>query len=73
MEREIRSPAEPAVELDDILRDALADLLTSESRYGPVVDASGRLAGVLSLEVIGGFLNEAPTEARSGAELIAES
>ena len=73
VEREIRSPAEPAVELDDILRDALADLLTSETRYGPVVDGSGRVAGVLSLEVIGGFLNEAPTEARSGAELVEDS
>jgi len=73
VEREIRSPAEPAVELDDILRDALADLLTSETRYGPVVDESGRVAGVLSLEVIGGFLHDAPTEARSGAELVEES
>ena len=38
VERKLRSPAEPCVELDDILRDALADLLTSETRYGPVVD-----------------------------------
>jgi hypothetical protein len=37
------------------------------------VDSSGRVAGVLSLEVIGGFLNEAPTEARSGADLVEES
>ncbi|MDQ3433345.1 MAG: hypothetical protein M3481_01440, partial [Actinomycetota bacterium] len=59
-------------ELDDILRDALADLLTSETRYGPVVDGRGRVAGVLSLEVIGGFLNEAPVEARSGVELVEE-
>jgi len=72
VERDIRSPAEPTVELDDILRDALADLLTSETRYGPVVDGRGRVAGVLSLEVIGGFLNEAPVEARSGVELVEE-
>ncbi len=70
VEREIRSVAEPVVELDDILRDALADLLTSETRYGPVVDGRGHVSGVLSLEVIGGFLNEAPVEARSGVELV---
>jgi len=72
VERKLRSPAEPVVELDDILRDALADLLTSDTRYGPVVDDHGKVAGVLSLEVIGNFLHEAPTEARSGADLIEE-
>ena len=39
---ELRSEAEPIVELDDILRDALSDLLGSDSQYGPVVDADGR-------------------------------
>ena len=72
VERKLRSPAEPTVELDDILRDALADLLTSDTRYGPVIDDSGKVAGVLSLEVIGGFLHEAPTAARSGADLVEE-
>ena len=38
---ELRSPAEPVVELDDILRDALSDLLAADSQYGPVVDADG--------------------------------
>ena len=33
---ELRSPADPIVELDDILRDALSDLLAHESMYGPV-------------------------------------
>jgi osmoprotectant transport system ATP-binding protein len=70
VERKLRSPAEPVVELDDILRDALAHLLTSETRYGPVVDSHGCVAGVLSLEVISNFLHEAPIEARTGAELI---
>jgi len=70
VEQKLRSPAEPSVELDDILRDALADLLTSDTRYGPVVDDSGRVAGVLSLEVIGRFLHQAPTEARTGADLV---
>ena len=40
-----RSPAEPIVELDDILRDALSDLLSADTRYGPVVDADGSVAG----------------------------
>jgi osmoprotectant transport system ATP-binding protein len=50
------SPAFPVVELDDVLRDALADLLTAETHYAAVVDADGRLAGVLSIEVIGNAL-----------------
>ena len=65
-----RSPADPIVEMDDILRDALSDLLSSDTRYGAVVDGAGRVAGVLSLEVIGGFLHEPSTEARSGADLV---
>ncbi len=73
VQREIRSPAEPIVELDDILRDALSDLLSSETRYAPVVDGEGRAAGVLSLEVIGRFLHTAPKEARSGADLVDET
>jgi osmoprotectant transport system ATP-binding protein len=72
VEKQLRSPAEPTVELDDILRDALSDLLATETRYAPVVDSEGRAAGVLSLEVIGRFLHTAPTDARSGAELVEE-
>ena len=49
---ELRSPAEPVVELDDILRDALCDLLAHEIQYGPVVDADGRVVGVLSIELL---------------------
>ena len=49
---DFRSPAEPVVELDDILRDALSDLLSADSQYGPVVDADGRVAGVLSMEAL---------------------
>jgi len=72
VEEKLRSPAEPIVELDDILRDALSDLLSSETRYAPVVDGRGQAAGVLSLEVIGRFLHTAPTDARTGAELVAD-
>jgi osmoprotectant transport system ATP-binding protein len=54
---DFRSPAEPIVELDDILRDALSDLLSADSQYGPVVDAEGRVAGVLSIEALSHALN----------------
>jgi osmoprotectant transport system ATP-binding protein len=47
---------EPTVELDDVLRDALSDLLQAETRYAPVVDARGTIAGVLSVEIISEFL-----------------
>ena len=50
--RDGRSAAEPIVELDDILRDALSDLLAGETQYAPVVDAEGRVAGVLSMEAL---------------------
>jgi osmoprotectant transport system ATP-binding protein len=47
---------EPVLELDDVMRDALSDLLQAETRYAPVVDAQGRIAGVLSVEIISEFL-----------------
>ena len=49
--------ARPVLDRDDILRDALSDLLQSQTHYAPVVDASGSIAGVLSLDVIGDFLS----------------
>ena len=60
------------VEMDDILRDALADILTADARYGAVVDNRGAVRGVLSIEVISHFLHGAPSEARTGADLVAE-
>ncbi len=69
---DLRSPAEPVADLDDVLRDALSDLLSSQTRYGAVLDARGGMAGVLSLEVIQQFLHVAPAEARTGADLVAE-
>jgi osmoprotectant transport system ATP-binding protein len=61
------SGPEPTVELDDVLRDALSDLLQSEAQYGPVVDSRGGIAGVLSIEVIGHALKADPESVRSGA------
>jgi osmoprotectant transport system ATP-binding protein len=61
---------QPIVELDDVMRDALSDLLQAETRYAPVVDAEGRIAGVLSVEIISEFLtsDEALTEEHPAAE-----
>jgi hypothetical protein len=56
------------VELDDVLRDALSDLLQYETQYGPVVDARGNVSGVLSVEVIGHALKTDPNEVPSGAD-----
>jgi osmoprotectant transport system ATP-binding protein len=70
VQEELRSPAEPIVELDDVLRDALSDLLQHETQYGAVVDARGVVAGVLSVEVIGHALRSDPEVARSGADAL---
>jgi osmoprotectant transport system ATP-binding protein len=66
----LRSGPEPIVELDDVLRDALSDLLQNEAQYGPVVDARGEIAGVLSIEVIGHALKSDPEDVPSGADAL---
>jgi osmoprotectant transport system ATP-binding protein len=48
--------AQPLLDLDDVMRDALSDLLQAETQYAPVVDPQGRIAGVLSVEIISEFL-----------------
>jgi osmoprotectant transport system ATP-binding protein len=70
---DFRSPAEPVVELDDILRDALSDLLSSDSQYGPAVDKDGRVAGVLSIEALSHALTVPAENVPSAAELAAEA
>ena len=57
------SPLGPVLELDDVMRDALADLLQHETQYAPVVDHRRRIVGVLSVEIISEFL--ASPEARN--------
>jgi osmoprotectant transport system ATP-binding protein len=47
------SRAEPLIALDDVLRDALSEMLQEETQYAPVVDERGAVAGVLSVEMIG--------------------
>jgi osmoprotectant transport system ATP-binding protein len=49
---------DPVVEQDDILSDALSELLQSETRFSPVADGGGRVVGVLSVDVIGDFLHD---------------
>ena len=56
-------PLGPVLELDDVMRDALADLLQGEAQYAPVVDHERRIVGVLSVEIISEFL--ASPEAKS--------
>ena len=64
------SSPDPVLELDAVMRDALADLLRSETRYAPVTDQQGGIAGVLSVEIISEFLNssQALTEEHSAVE-----
>jgi osmoprotectant transport system ATP-binding protein len=47
---------DPVLDLNDVMRDALSDLLQAETRYAPVVDGSGATAGVLSVEIISEYL-----------------
>ncbi len=64
------SPLGPLLDRDDVMRDALADLLQGESQYAPVTDHDGRIDGVLSVEIISEFLGSprAKTEEHSAAE-----
>jgi osmoprotectant transport system ATP-binding protein len=65
---ELRSDPKPLLELDDVLRDALSDLLAEEAQYGPVVDERGRVCGVLSIEVLAHALRTDPDTVPSGAD-----
>jgi osmoprotectant transport system ATP-binding protein len=64
------SPLGPVLERDDVMRDALADLLQGEAQYAAVTDPQGRIAGVLSVEIISEFLGSprAKTDEHSAAE-----
>jgi osmoprotectant transport system ATP-binding protein len=64
------SAPDPILDLDDVMRDALSDLLQTETQYAPVTDGRGQLAGVLSVEIISEFLTspEAKVEEHAAAE-----
>jgi osmoprotectant transport system ATP-binding protein len=67
---ERRSRPDPVLELDDVLRDALSDLLAEEAQYGPVVDRHGAVTGVLSIEILSHALRTDPEEVPSGADVL---
>jgi osmoprotectant transport system ATP-binding protein len=69
--QELRSEATPTIEMDDILRDALSDLLAEEAQYAPVVDERGHIAGVLSIEILSHVLRTDPEKVPSGADAAA--
>ena len=50
------TPAEPLIEIDSTLRDGLSQLLEYGVQFAPVIESDGRLAGVLSIEIISDFL-----------------
>jgi osmoprotectant transport system ATP-binding protein len=64
------SPLGPLLDRDDVMRDALADLLQGEAQYAAVVDREGRIDGVLSVEIISEFLGSpaAKIEERGAVE-----
>jgi osmoprotectant transport system ATP-binding protein len=64
------SPLGPVLDLDDVMRDALADMLQGGAQYAAVADARGAIAGVLSVEIISEFLVSpaAKVEEHSAAE-----
>jgi osmoprotectant transport system ATP-binding protein len=68
---ELTSKAESVIELDDILRDALSDLLAEEAQYGPVVDERGEVVGVLSIEILAHALRTPSEQVPSGADAAA--
>jgi osmoprotectant transport system ATP-binding protein len=70
---DFRSSSEPVVELDDILRDALSHLLSADTQYGPVVDKSGAVAGVLSIEALSHALSTPADHIPTASELAASS
>jgi osmoprotectant transport system ATP-binding protein len=70
VEAELRSNPKPVLDIDAVLRDALADLLSEEAQYGPVVDHRGAVTGVLSIEILSHALRTDPEEVPSGADAV---
>jgi len=64
------SPLGPLLDRDDVMRDALADMLQGGAQYAAVADHEGRIAGVLSVEIISEFLGspKAKTEEHPATE-----
>jgi osmoprotectant transport system ATP-binding protein len=64
------NPLGPLLDRDDVMRDALADMLQGAAQYAAVTDDRGRIAGVLSVEIISEFLAspKATSEEHGAAE-----
>jgi osmoprotectant transport system ATP-binding protein len=64
------SPLGPLLDLDDVMRDALAGMLQGGAQYAAVADREGRISGVLSVEIISEFLGspQAKTEEHPATE-----
>jgi osmoprotectant transport system ATP-binding protein len=60
----------PVLDLEDVMRDALADILQAGAQYAAVTDGRGRIAGVLSVEIISEFLGspQAGSEEQKASE-----
>jgi len=70
--RDLVSPDPPViVERDDVLRDALSDLLSAESHFGVVVDPYGHVEKALSIDAISHAINSDPSQVPSTAEILA--
>jgi osmoprotectant transport system ATP-binding protein len=70
--RQLVAPEPPViVERDDVLRDALSDLLSAESHYGVVVDPYGHVEKALSIDAISHAINSDPSKVPSTAEMLA--
>ena len=72
MREHLRSPAEPVVKLDDILRDALSDLLSADSQYWPRGGCSRSRPPVL-IEALSHALTVPADQVPSATELAAEA
>ncbi len=62
------SSPDPIIDRDDVLRDALAELLQAGTQYAPVVDPRGGVAGVLSVELVSHLLAERGTDQESAVD-----
>ncbi len=64
------SKPNPIIDIDTVLRDALAELLEEEVQYGPVVNGRGEIDGVLSIELLSHVLRTDPEQVPSGADAL---
>ncbi len=64
------SPLGPVLDGDDVMRDALSDMLQGGAQYAAVTDARGAVTGVLSVEILSEFLSSpaAKVEEHGAAE-----